>query len=91
MTNFLPVTEKLARFVPIEDWKTMETYGDPGFETVKYMFGFCQHSGGLYYGVPNDLKTAGELKAKAVEAKGQSGDETKLTTLESFLKQYFGS
>ncbi|KAF5971867.1 hypothetical protein FCOIX_9689 [Fusarium coicis] len=77
-----------ARFVPIEDWKTMETYGDQSFETVKYMFGFCQYSGGLYYGVPNDLGPATELKAKATEAKGQSSD-AKLMTLEGFWEKYF--
>ncbi|KAF4494221.1 hypothetical protein FAGAP_9619 [Fusarium agapanthi] len=79
-----------ARFVPIEDWKTMETYGDQSFETVKYMFGFCQHSSGLYYGVPNDLSPAAELKSKAAEAKRQSGD-AKLMTLEGFWKKYFAS
>ncbi|KAF5580813.1 hypothetical protein FPANT_9210 [Fusarium pseudoanthophilum] len=77
-----------ARFVPIEDWKSMETYGDQSFETVKYMFGFCQYSGGLYYGVPNDLGPATELKAKAAEAKGQSSD-AKLMTLEGFWEKYF--
>jgi hypothetical protein len=77
--------------VPIEDWKTMETYGEPGFETVKYMFGFCQYSGGLYYGVPNDLITAGDLKERAANAKGQSGEETKLMTSEGFWKKYFSS
>ncbi|KAI1013090.1 hypothetical protein LB503_001572 [Fusarium chuoi] len=84
------VTGKKARFVPIEDWKTMETYGDQSFETVKYMFGFCQYSGGLYYGLPNDLIPATELKVKAAEAKGQSGD-AKLMTLEGFWKKYFAS
>lgn len=69
----------------------METYGERPFETVKYMFGFCQHSGGLYYGVPNDLVTAGELKASAAEAKGESGDADKLTTLERFVTKYFAS
>ncbi|KAF5549227.1 hypothetical protein FNAPI_8047 [Fusarium napiforme] len=77
-----------TRFVPIEDWKAMETYGDQSFETVKYIFGFCQHSGGLYYGVPNDLGPATELKAKAAEAKGQSSD-AKLMTLEGFWEKYF--
>lgn len=77
-----------ARFVPIEDWKTMETYGDQSFETVKYMFGFCQYSGGLYYGVPNDLGPSIELKAKATEAKGQSSD-AKLMTLEGFWEKCF--
>lgn len=83
------MTGKKARFVPIEDWKTMETYGVEAFETVKYMFGFCQHSGGLYYGIPNDVVTTGELKAKAAKAKGVTGDNAKLMTLERFLGKYF--
>ncbi|KAF5983888.1 NmrA-like family domain-containing protein [Fusarium bulbicola] len=90
VAEFDKVTGNKARFVPIEDWKTMETYGDQSFETVKYMFGFCQHSGSLYYGVPNDLSPATELKGKAAEAKGQSGD-AKLMTLEGFWKKYFAS
>ncbi|KAH7255451.1 uncharacterized protein BKA55DRAFT_688467 [Fusarium redolens] len=90
VSEFENVTGKKARFIPIEDWKTMETYGDQSFETVKYMFGFCQHSGGLYYGVPNDLSPAAELKAKAAEAKGQSGD-AKLMALGGFWKKYFAS
>jgi hypothetical protein len=84
------VTGNKARFVPIENWKTMETYGDQSFETVKDMFGFCQYSGGLYYGVPNDLSPAAELKAKAAEAKKQSGG-AKLMTLEGFWEKYFAS
>lgn len=67
----------------------METYGDGSLETVKYMFGFCQHSGGMYYGVPNDTDTAGELKARAAEAKGVSGEQSKLQTPEGFFKKYF--
>ncbi|KAF9768675.1 hypothetical protein IL306_013987 [Fusarium sp. DS 682] len=89
VSEFEKVTGKKARFVPIEDWKTMETYGDQSFETVKYMFGFCQYSGGRYYGVLNDLGPAAELKEKAAVAKGQSGD-AKLMTLEGFWKKYFG-
>ncbi|KAH7011457.1 hypothetical protein EDB80DRAFT_891270 [Ilyonectria destructans] len=91
VSDFQKVTGKKARFVPIEDWKSMETYGVGAFETVKYMFGFCQHSGGLYYGVPNDVVTAGELKARAAEAKGESGDQAKLTSLESFTTKYFAA
>ncbi|RFN47255.1 family protein 1 [Fusarium flagelliforme] len=90
VSEFEKVTGKKARFLPIEDWKTMETYGDPGIETVKYMFGFCQHSGGLYYGVPNDLEIAGDLKARAAVAKGLAGDG-KLMTLGGFWQKYFTS
>ncbi|KAH7149201.1 hypothetical protein B0J13DRAFT_300025 [Dactylonectria estremocensis] len=91
VSSFQKATRQKARFVPIEDWKTMETYGVSAFETVKYMFGFCQHSGGLYYGVPNDVVTAGELKARAAGAKGMSGNDSKLTTLESFISKYFAA
>ncbi|KAJ3526654.1 hypothetical protein NM208_g11086 [Fusarium decemcellulare] len=91
VSDFAKLTGKKARFVPIEDWKTMETYGIEAFETVKRMFGFCQHSGGLYYGVPNDLDTAGDLKARAAEAKGEAGDKKKLTALEKFLEKYFSA
>ncbi|CAG7556009.1 unnamed protein product [Fusarium equiseti] len=90
VSEFEKVTGKKARFLPIEDWKTMETYGDPGIETVKYMFGFCQYSGGLYYGVPNDLETAGDLKARAAVAKGLAGD-SKLMTLGGFWQKCFTS
>lgn len=75
--------------MPIENWRDMETFGVGAFETVKLMFGFCQHSGGLYYGVPNDVATAGELKAKAAEAKRETGDKAKLTSLERFIIKYF--
>ncbi|KAH7148454.1 hypothetical protein EDB81DRAFT_463608 [Dactylonectria macrodidyma] len=91
VSGFQKATGQKARFVPIEDWKTMETYGVGAFETVKNMFGFCQHSGGLYYGVPNDVVTAGELKARAAEAKGVSGNEVKLTTLEAFIAKYLAA
>jgi hypothetical protein len=75
--------------VPIDDWKSFETYGERGLETVKYMFGFCQHSGGLYYGVPNDLTVPRELKSTAVEAQG--GGEGNLMTLEIFFKKHLGA
>ncbi|KAK7397518.1 hypothetical protein QQX98_013113 [Neonectria punicea] len=91
VSDFQKVTDQKARFVPVEDWKAMETYGMAALETVKYMFGFCQHSGGLYYGVPNDVVTSGELKSRAAEAKGQSGDQAKLTSLESFIAKYFAA
>ncbi|KAF5662224.1 family 1 [Fusarium heterosporum] len=91
VVDFEKVTGEKARFVPIEDWKTMETYGEQSFETVKRMFGFCQYSGGLYYGVPNDLSSARELKARAAEAKGESRDTSELMSLEGFWKKYFSS
>ncbi|KAF7542925.1 hypothetical protein G7Z17_g11162 [Cylindrodendrum hubeiense] len=91
VSDFQKVTGQKARFVAIEDWKSMETYGVGAFDTVKYMFGFCQHSGGLYYGASNDVVTAGELKARAAEARGESGDQTKLISLENFVVKYFAA
>lgn len=83
------VTGKKSRYVPVEDWRTFETYGEGALETVKFMFGFCQYSGGLYYAEPNDLSAAADLKKIASEAKGAPGET--LATLESFLKKYFAA
>lgn len=65
----------------------METYGDRGTDATKRMFGFCQYSGGLYYGVPNNLMIPKELKASAVNAQG-NGDSS-LMTLDRYLSQHF--
>lgn len=81
------MTGKKSRYIPIEDWKDFETYGDGGLETVKYMFGFCQYSGGLYYGLTNDLAPPRELKKIASEAKGVDGG---LVTLEEYFKRHAG-
>jgi hypothetical protein len=82
------VTGKKARFIPVDDWKSMETYGMRGLETVKYMFGFCQHSGGRYYGTPNDVAPAAELKAAAAKAQGKDADGSDLVTIERFFAKY---
>lgn len=53
------------------------------------MFGFCQESGGRYYGVQTEAGTAAALKKKAAEASGKSGEQAKLLTLEAFFKREF--
>lgn len=80
-------TGKKARFRFMDTWEELETYGMTGLITVQRMFGFCQHSGGLYYGVPNDTAPAAELKAAAAAAQGKTGDDAKLMTLERFFRQ----
>ncbi|KAI9163046.1 NmrA-like family domain-containing oxidoreductase lnaB [Paramyrothecium foliicola] len=85
---FEKVTGKKSRYIAVEDWKSFETYGRGDLETIKYMFGFCQHSGGKYYGVPNDVSTPAALKAAAARAKGKAG-EGSLTTAEGFFQMYF--
>lgn len=67
----------------------METYGDRGTEATKRMFGFNQYSGGLYYGVPNDLTITKELKASAVDAQGNGNGDSSLMTLERYLPKHF--
>jgi hypothetical protein len=53
------------------------------------MFGFCQESGGRYYGVQTEAETAAALKKKAAEASGRSGDQARLSTLEAYFKREF--
>ncbi|KAH6625833.1 hypothetical protein C7974DRAFT_208293 [Boeremia exigua] len=89
MKEFERVTGKKARFEEIPDWRDFNTYGVRALETVKLMFAFCQESGGLYYGEQTDSHTAADLKQRAAEACGKSGDETKLFTLKAFFTREF--
>ncbi|ROT37484.1 NAD(P)-binding protein [Sodiomyces alkalinus F11] len=86
--DYQTATGKKARFRFMETWEELETYGMSGLVTVQRMFGFCQYSGGLYYGLPNDTMQAAELKAAAATAQGKTGDDAKLMTLERFFKQH---
>ncbi|KAF3037458.1 hypothetical protein E8E12_001371 [Didymella heteroderae] len=86
---FERVTDKKARFEEIPRWQDFDTYGIRALETVKLMFGFCQESGGRYYGEETEKHTAAGLKKAAAEARGLSDDQTKLLTLEEFFKREF--
>ena len=54
------------------------------------MFGFCQESGGRYFGDVTGADTAAQLKKLAAEARGVTGKATELGTLEDFFKVHFG-
>jgi len=69
----------------------IQTYGMKALETVKHVFSFSQASGGHYFGTPNDVEPAAELKRLAAEAQGKQGDETKLLTVKQFWKDHFAS
>lgn len=84
-------TGKKTRFVILEDVDEFPTYGMKPLETVRDIFKFCQINGGFYYGVPNDVDTAVELKAAAAKAQGKSGDEAKLMTMKRFFETHFTS
>ena len=83
-------TRKKARFEEVPKWQDLEIYGIRALEAIKFMFGFCQESGGRYYGDETEANTAAELKRLATEASGKTGDGTKLFTLEQFFKREFG-
>lgn len=53
------------------------------------MFGFCQESGGRYYGVETEKETAAALKKVAAEARGKL-EEGALLSLEDFFRREFG-
>ena len=67
------------------------TFGMKPLETVRDIFRFCQMNGGFYYGVPNDVGTAAELKAAAAKAQGKSGEDAELMTMKRFFKAHFAS
>ncbi|KAG7128323.1 NmrA-like family domain-containing oxidoreductase lnaB [Verticillium longisporum] len=83
------VTGKKARFRFMDSWEDVQTYGMTALVTVQRIFGFCQQSGGLYYGVPNDTAAAAELKRAAAAAQGKDGEDAELMTLERFFRQQF--
>ena len=76
--------------MPIENWRDWDIFGIEELQTVKNMFGFCQHANGWYYGAPNDVTPAKQLKQAAAKAKGLDGD-VELMTVERFVTKYFSS
>jgi hypothetical protein len=82
-------TGKKARFEAVPEWQDLDIYGVKALENIKYMFGFCQESGGLYFGDATEANTAAELKKKAAEASGKSGQDAELFTLEQYFKREF--
>ena len=62
----------------------------PRSQTIKHMFGFCQESGGRYFGDATEAETAAQLKKLAAEARGAAGKAAELGTLEDFFKVHFG-
>ncbi|KAH7125622.1 hypothetical protein B0J11DRAFT_310636 [Dendryphion nanum] len=86
--GFEQVTGKKSRFEEIK-WQDLDTFGVRALETVKLMFGFCQESGGRYFGVETEASTAAELKKAAAEAQGKTGKQTELFSIVEFFKREF--
>ncbi len=85
------VTGKKSRYVPIEDWRSIDTVGSLEYETLKGIFGMTHHVDAKYFDLSNDSKAAASLKAKAAMAKGLTDDATGLMTLEQFWRKHFGA
>lgn len=86
----MPATGKKASFEVVPTWQELEIYGIHALESIKFMFGFCQESGGRYYGDETEGNTALGLKKKAAKASGKNSEEAKLYTLGEFFKRDFG-
>ncbi|KAL1605114.1 hypothetical protein SLS60_004657 [Paraconiothyrium brasiliense] len=69
---------KKARFEEIPNWRDLEVYGIRGLETIKYMWGICQESGGRYFGDETEAITAAELKKLAAATRGDTGKSARL-------------
>ncbi|KAH8702908.1 hypothetical protein GQ44DRAFT_753360 [Phaeosphaeriaceae sp. PMI808] len=87
---FERATGQKARFEEVPRWQDFEVYGIRALETVKLMFGFCQESGGRYFGDETESETASMLKKKASEACGRSVEASGLLSLEAFFRREFG-
>jgi hypothetical protein len=82
-------TGKKARFEEVPKWQDLDVYGIRALEIVKLIFGFCQKSGGQYFGDEIQAATALGLKKKAAEACSRSYDNVELQTLEDFFAARF--
>ena len=91
MLTSYTATGKKTRFVILEDVEEFPTFGVKALDTVKDIFRFCQINGGLYYGVPNDVDTANQLKAAAAKAQGKTGEDAELMTMRRFFATRFAS
>ncbi|KAJ3492895.1 hypothetical protein NLG97_g5074 [Lecanicillium saksenae] len=87
--GFAKVTKKRARYVGF-DWQSLETHGSLEAETVKGIFGMTHHVDPQFAKRFYDPSTAAKLKAEAAAAKGLTGAEAELQTIDGFLTKYFG-
>ncbi|KAF1812526.1 NAD(P)-binding protein [Eremomyces bilateralis CBS 781.70] len=88
-SDFEKVTGTKSRYVPLPSWKDLPTFGVKSLETIRHMFGYCQISGGLYFGEPTETHTAATLKRIATEAQGKIGSDAELMTVEKFFGTHF--
>ena len=87
LAKFTHVTGKKAEYVPMP-LETLEKPGNKELQTIKEVFEFTQATGGLYYGVANDVSAAAELKKSAAKTRGD--EDGALMTWEKFWEMKCG-
>ena len=90
MLTSVTVTKKKARYVGF-DWKTFETHGNLEADTIKGIFGLTHVMDAEFAKTFYDSSTAKALKAKAAAARGLTGEDAELQTIEGFITKHFGA
>lgn len=86
-TNYYTVSGKQARYIPMASYKDFPTYGDSALEEFQLIFRWIQWTGGLFLGMPDDQRTAQNLKDEARRDKGL--DPKPVTTLKEYFSHHF--
>ncbi|KAJ4155639.1 hypothetical protein LMH87_000875 [Akanthomyces muscarius] len=90
VATFEKVTKKKARYVGF-DWETFETHGNLEADTIKGIFGLTHVMDAEFAKTFYDSSTAKALKAKAAAARGLTGEDAELQTIEGFITKHFGA
>lgn len=86
----MAVTKKKARYVGF-DWQMLETGGNLEAETIKDIFGMTHFLDPDFAKTLYDPSTAKALKAKAAAARGLTGADAELQTIEGFITKHFAA
>lgn len=84
------VTKKKSRYVGF-DWKLLETHGSLEADSLKGIFGMTHHIDAEFAKNVYDSSTAKALKAKGAAARGLTGADAALQTIEGFITKHFAA
>ncbi|OAR01088.1 hypothetical protein LLEC1_05615 [Akanthomyces lecanii] len=90
VATFEKVTGKKARYVGF-DWKAFETHGNLEADTIKGIFGLTHVMDAEFARTFFDSSTAKALKAKGAAARGLTGADAELQTIEDFITRHFAA
>ncbi|PYH87686.1 NmrA-like family protein [Aspergillus ellipticus CBS 707.79] len=86
--EFTKVSGKPARYVPMESYEVMPTYGSTVLVELQQIYHWTQWNGGLFFGRPDDFDTCHNLKTEARKDKGLEPEP--LTDLHKYFTEHFG-